>query len=290
MAGLRNEEKFSREKMELVKDHLEDQKSMSEPVDYEIAIDNFKVVRRTNDVSRFDKYERYLTNDSRKVEVLIFTGQSNYSERRTFVLKDDETEPAPVQPAPVQEKGLSGIEVENMIAEGIKKDRKEREVEDLKAENNELEKEVKELESEVEKLENALTEMKAKESPLKGVFGEIGSVMVESFIKRNPQILASIPGGQALAGFLEDDSKKQTETAQQPELQVSFRASDKSQEESQEAKEAIGFVSYLKRKFSKEQFNKLLKVIDLLGEAPEKMDGMIEELNRKEEANGSVQV
>jgi len=277
-------EKYSQERVAQIQDFLDMSYELGKPVEYEVTVDKLKVVRRTADPTQFDSHRRFITRHSKEVEITLYTGGSQYSEKIFLTLEEEK----PQVPQAPQERGLSGIEIDAKIQEGIDRERKKIELEQLREKNKEQEKEIAELEDEVEKLENVIIDMKGKESPLKGVFGEIGSVMVESFIRRNPHIIASIPGGQALSGLIEEDNKRLEQgEKEENDLHVSFRAQDEN--ESQEVKEAVGFVRYLKENFVKERFQKLITIIKLLADSPERLDEIMNQLKEGKE-NGEAQV
>ena len=274
-----SDERFSEEGMNRLLEYIKMNQELGQPVDYEILIDGFPMVKRTNDPRLFEFYDKFLTDKTKKIEVLFYVGASNNNHRHIQRLKEEPKE----KPQP---QGLSGVEVEKKIQEEIKREKEKWQLEQLKERNAELEKEVEELEEELEKIEKELQEAKAKESPLKGFLGEMGSTMVESFIRRNPQMLASIPGGQALAGFIEEDNRKTQDAGMEtePELKVSFRAKD--ERDAREAKESLGFVKYLKEKFPGSAFDKVMEIIECLTKAPEKIDSVLNKLKEKE--NGSI--
>jgi prefoldin subunit 5 len=272
-----SDERFSEDGMNRLYEYIKMNQDLGQPVDYEILIDGFPMVKRTNDPRLFEFYDKFITDKTKKIEILFYVGASNNNHRHIQRLKDEPKE----KPQP---QGLSGIEVEQRIQDHIKREKEKWELERLTERNAELEEEVTELETEVEKLEKELDEVKAKESPMKGFLGEFGSTMLESFIRRNPQMLSAIPGGQALAGFIEEDNRKMQESQTEPELKVSFRARDE-KPDNKEAVEALGFVNYLKGKF-KDDFTKMMEAIELLAENPQKLDSIINDL--KEKKNGSI--
>jgi hypothetical protein len=273
-------EKFSQGKMDKLREYLKMYYDLGQPIEYEILVDGFKAVRRTGNPELFSLYENFVNSATKGIEVLFFTGTSNNNDKHIFNFGEEAE----------KEKGLSGLEVDTRIQEGIEKEKKSWEFEQIKERNKELEGEVKELETEVEKLETELTQIRSSESPLKGVFGEIGSVLVESFIRRNPQILANLPGGTALAGIIEEDNKrlqKAEAKEPEPEMQVSFRASDEDAKD-KEAQEAHGFVKYLKGRFLKEAFTKLMEVVELLADRQDKLDTVINQLKGKGESDVQI--
>jgi hypothetical protein len=279
------DEKYTRERMEMLKEYVQTYYDMQEPFDYLIYVDGFPAVRRTANPKFFDNFienfDRFVNPNSKVIEVLFYQGTSNNNEKHIFRLKEEEP----------KDKGLSGIEIENKIQDEIKREKEKWDTEQLKDRNKELEKEVEELEDELDKLEKEMLEIKAKESPMKGFLGEFGSTMLESFIRRNPQMLLSLPGGKALAGFIEEDNKKLSESKEPIEYAepvVSFRASDE-EPKNKEAEEALNFVKYMKGRFSQSQFGKLMQVIDMLAITPEKIDNIFENL-KKGGTDGNAQV
>src|SRR6185437_1554835 len=272
-------EKFTDDRMRKLYDYLKANADFGEPVDYEILVDGFRAVRRTDDVNRFNLYENFVNPSTKGIEVLFYVGNSNNNEKHIFTFEDGEP----------KETGLSGIEVDQRIQEGIEREKKSWQFDELKKRNKDLEQEVAELEAEVATLnaELKITEGKKKESSMNGFLGEMGSAFVESLIRRNPALLSKIPGGDALAGMIEEDNKRMEENPQQEEAEpeVTFRAKP---EDNREAQEALEFVNYLKGRFTKEQFNTLNVLIDLLAEAPEKMDEFIVQLKQKEDGNVPV--
>lgn len=68
-------EKFCEEKIEKLKKHLEFYHSKGKSIEYEIVVDNFKTVRRTNEPSHFDNYKLFLGRDTRELMVRLFTGK-----------------------------------------------------------------------------------------------------------------------------------------------------------------------------------------------------------------------
>ena len=58
--------------------------------DYEIIIDGFKIVSRTNDATEFDDYEPELNENTKNISVLIFDGaKTNRNTKYSFALGDD---------------------------------------------------------------------------------------------------------------------------------------------------------------------------------------------------------
>lgn len=163
-------ERYEPRKIDRLTEHLVFYYEKGQPIDYEIIVDGFKVVRRTNDPTMFSLFEKYVDADTKSMEVLLYSGASNNNDKRIFYFGD------------VPREGLSGLDIDSRIDEQVQRKLKEKEYENLKQENEELRQEVRELERDIEQLQKDKTDLEAGQSPLKGILGEIGSSFVESFI------------------------------------------------------------------------------------------------------------
>jgi hypothetical protein len=273
--ALQSKEKYDPKKVERLEEHLRLYYDKGQPIDFEIIVDGFKVVRRTSDPNMFAMYENFVDADTKSIEILLYTGSSNNNDKRIFYFGEPPKE------------GLSGVEIDTRVDEQVERRLKEREYDDLKIKNKELLADIKELEEEVEQLEKDKAALEASQSPLKGVLGEVGSSFVESFIRRNPSVVKSIPGGEALAGLIESDNKKREHEEKNPlpEPEVSFQSKSNGNPGaslSDEDQSAITFVSQLKAQFSKDEFDKILLILQTLAEDKSKIELIINHVNIKQ--------
>jgi FtsZ-binding cell division protein ZapB len=266
--GLIAKEKYDQRKMDRLLDHLKIYFEKGRPIDFEIIVDGFKVVRRTSDIEMFGLYENHVDADTKSIEILLYSGTSNSNDKHIFFFGN----------APKE--NLDGIDVDDQIENGVNQRLREQEFAKLQDKNKELEDEVKELEKEVSRLERTNEQLEASRSPLHGVLGSLGSSMVEAFIKRNPKIMASIPGGSALAGLLDDSIPPPPAE----DVEVSFKP--KSSEESNAGQvlsdldqQALQFVNQLKAVFNKEEFNKINLILQSLAEDKSRFDTVFQTLN-----------
>lgn len=264
-------QKYTQEKADKLLDYLKLYHEKGMPIDYEILVDGFKAVRRTNDPEMFTMFESFVTPDSKAVEILFYTGTSNNNDKHIFTFQDEP-----------KEQGLSGIEIDNRIQEGIDREKRNWEFENLRRENKELKEEIEELEEEIEKLEKEKEEITSNQSPLKGVLGEIGSSFVEGFIRRNPKIIAKLPGGETLAGLIEEDNKERSlEEGTAEETEVSFKPKSEAitATSSEEDRNAISFVNQLKSSFTKNEFDQVLQVLQHLSDHKDAIEKVLNDLN-----------
>jgi hypothetical protein len=278
---LPNKEKYEQRKIDNLIQYLNLYHQKGQPIDYEILVDGFKAVRRTSDPDMFSMFENFVTADTRSIEVLLFTGSSNNNEKRIFYFGEVPRERE-------KEEGLNGMDVRSLVDDEVKKKLQAKEYESLREENSNLKKHITDLESEVEELEKYNARLEATRSPLNSFLGDIGSNLVESFIKRNPKLMSSIPGGEALAGLLQQDN---AEVIDEPESEVSFKpkgtnTSSLSGEEhsstkclAEEEQAAILFVNQLKEKFTKEEFDQVLLILQTLADDKSKINLIVNHVN-----------
>ncbi len=264
--ALISKQKYDPAKIEKLAEYLRVYNEKGQPIDYEILIDGLKAVRRTNDPSMFEMLDNFITPDSKSIEVLFYNGNSNVNEKRIFILNDDETD-----------KGLSGVEVENRIQEQLDRKEKEWQYNQLLKDNAELKQEVDELEKEVERLEKEKETTEANQSPLKGILGELGSSFVESFIRRNPKVMASIPGGEALAGLIEHEDKAKAFQEESTDSEVTFSSTSAL---SEEHKYAIQFVDQLIGQFAKDEFDKIILILEAMAGDKSKIEFILNQIKQ----------
>lgn len=267
--ALPNKEKYEQKKIDNLLQYLRMYHDKGQPIDYEILVDGFKAVRRTSDPDMFSMFENFVTADTRSIEVLLFTGSSNNNEKRIFYFGEEPKD------------GLSGIEVKSMVDEEVKRKLLYKEFEELKDENKKLQQHIADLESEVDELEKQNARLEMKQSPLNSFLGDVGSSLVESFIKRNPKLMSAFPGGEALAGLLQSDNSERTEDTT-PESEVSFKPKSSTTQSTglNEANEAaIQFVNQLKSQFSKDEFDNVLVILQALADNKHKIASTLEHLN-----------
>jgi hypothetical protein len=272
--ALQSKEKYDPKKVERLEEHLRLYYDKGQPIDFEIVVDGFKVVRRTNDPNMFAMYENFVDADTKSIEILLYTGSSNNNDKRIFYFGETPKE------------GLSGVEVEAKIKEGVNQELRERDYEALEKEHQKSLSDIKKLNEEIEELEKEIEALEASQSPLKGVLGEVGASLIESFIRRNPSIIKSIPGGEALAGLIETDNKQrehgEKNPSQEPEVSFQSKSNSTGASLSEEDQNAITFVHQLKAQFSKEEFDKILLILQTLAEDKSKIALIINHVNIKQ--------
>ena len=279
-------EGYDQLKIDKLKLYLQTQAEKGNARYYEIFVDNLKAVHKTNDVAEFDSYEDYMNEDTEKIRILIYSTNisSPRNDQYTYKLKKEEAKQIQVA------NSLSGVEIENRIEEKLQSHREKWEYEQLKKELEQTKEQLKESEEYTEKLEAELVIFRNKKLHLGNVnLGELASVVVEGFVRRNPQMLAKLPGGEALAGIITEDNNEKANTTnatteETKGTQVSFKMKGESDVQdaivlSDEEKGYLNFMRGIAESFDQEEIIILTKVITKLEEDTTKLKPVAELLD-----------
>lgn len=277
---------YSAERMNMLKQTLINSSEAGKPSDYEIRVDDMKVVPRTNDTEHFDNYEDFVTEETKKVVVLVYDGTSRRNTRHTFQFKDEKKQKA-------EEKTLNGTEVQKIVSDELEKEKKQWKYELMEKENKELKKKIEEADEHFSKLSAHIEDLKSKRKVGDMQWGELFGVAGEAILRRNTHLLAKVPGMQGLAGIIEKDNKEQEKqiASPEPEVQASF-SKIKSEEESsneegkeknenenssfsQEDKAHVDFLRQLQTRFSKEQLKQIITLLNMFVDKPEAIEPAI---------------
>ena len=258
-------EKYSEQKIDNLFNYLQNSKEQGEAEDYEIFVDAFKVVKRTNDLARFESYSNFIQPETKAVTIVIYDGTSPRNTKHIFTIKEDNTN------------GLSGLDVDTRIEEKLRSEKEKWETDLLKKENEKLKTDLSEAEAYIEELEENAEKAKDKKFRMGDVnVGEFASVMLEGFVRRNPQLLTKLPGGEALAGVIEQDNAEREKILldKSPEPEVTFKKKSSSTESSlsEEDKSYLDFIKSLKDKFDHEQMTNVMLILDVLAKNPNNID------------------
>lgn len=207
---------YSEKKMKLLRDYLLKEAQEGRPRYYEIKIDGIKVVPRTNDPVHFESYLETLEDDNNLIEVMIYqTSERSFnSDKYQFQISDNSGS---------NKNTLSGSEVDAKIQSAVERERERMENEKVREELEKTKSDLKEAEEHIEKLQEDLKKYQGKKLHWGNVnLGELASVMVEGMVRRNPQILTKLPGGETLAGIIEQDNKEREQETETEDAEVTI--------------------------------------------------------------------
>lgn len=277
--------KYSPEEVDNIYRYLQNSYDQSDPEEYEIVVDNFKVVKRTNDLSRFHSHENFIKENTKLLSILIYEGVSNRNAKYLFYFgeiseeNENENEPILLKSKKNQKlmAGLNGfgeMDIDKRIAEKMTNERRNWELQQVKNENENLRNRLKDLEQELDESEDEVEELKARIEGRKNKFGEIhlgelAGVAFETFIRNNPQLLKAIPGGEALAGIIIKDNEQKALPNAQNEIEsnVQFTAKTDPSDikyEAQNQDAYIDVIELLRSHFTQAEITEIFNIIENL--------------------------
>jgi hypothetical protein len=265
-------EKYDPLKIDKLRYYLEDMVSKGQARPYEIFVDNLKVVPKTTEVKEFDSYEYYMTENTEKIRILIYiSGQSPRNDQYCFY----------VQQAGL-EKTTNGLgDIDGIIEEKLAERDREHEMKKLHAELSETKKQLEEAEEYTEILQQEIEEMKQNKFRLGKInLAEFASATLEGMLRRNPQILSKLPGGEMLAGLIEQDTREQKQfpaTPAGPDGTVSFKS--KTEQTPSKYQEYTALFQQLDHAFDDTQVPVFMQVLRRFCEDPPSLVTVAELLN-----------
>ena len=153
----------------------------------------------------------------------------------------------------------------------------------MKREFETCKKDLTDAEEYIEDLEKQLSTYKSKKLHWGDVnLGDVASVIVEGMVKRNPHWVAKLPGGDALAGLIAQESITENATAEVIENEVVFKKKTPAEDGmSEETKAQLGFLKQLETHFNQEQLDKIMLILQSFVEVPNNIETVFELLEIK---------
>ena len=190
-------ERFQDNTLEKIKRILEVWDEKGTPRFYSVQVDGETIVSRTNNPGEFDHVKAFVFHNTEQIRIAYYRGNEiEPVEEVTYTVQKEKEKSG----------GLSGVEIDERISQALEAERRKWEHEQLKKELSETKKELTEAEDHIDNLETLVEELKSSKNKLGNVHvGEVVSVMVESFLKRNVDKIKRLPGGSTLAGILADN-------------------------------------------------------------------------------------
>jgi len=260
-----NMEAYDANKVAMIKKHLEYYNGKEKPLYYDIAVDDMKVVEKTNDPKEFDGYKEFIEGADELIITIYNRSPKSpkVSKKTIFSIKD--------APLKTSSQALSGFELEGIINRKVdeKVDAKvtmERERWDNGLTRDKLEAKIKELaerDATIVKLneENQLLRSKKAKSDLN--FIDIGGILLEGAIRRNPHIIEKMPGGEALAGLIRQDneSKDAYERENNEESEVSFSKKSDGAKLTEQEEKYISILRMMEQEFDAAELEAVMGII-----------------------------
>lgn len=269
-------EKYSSNRINMLHQILVNDHEQGYPRDFDIKVDELKVVQRTNDPERFFLHEEFVQPETDCITINIYDGSSRRCTKYQLYFGE------------VQNNGVTLSGIENTIQEKIGVERKNWEYDQLRKEKEEQSKQLTEAEEYIEQLEEKLSSVKAEFDEVKSKrvgmaemnAGRLIGFATEYIVKNHPAITRKLPLLSGLSGLLTEDSTENTlaGTAQDlsatSETAVSFtRKEEPSINPTDEITQAkLSFLSDLEAAFSTAQLKKVMAILQGLVEQPDQLD------------------
>lgn len=263
------EEKFNQHRIDIIKRHLQREQEKGRAKDFEIMVDGFKVVPRTDDLREFEDYEPEIKPDTRNISILIYDGPgTNRNTRYSFSLQGHPAITGKASPV----NGLG--EVEQVIAQKLEEREQEHERNRLKEQLAATKEQLAEAEEYAETLEKRIKEMEEKRYTQAVSLGEVASVVLKTLVKEHA---SRIPGGQALAGLLGADITDSTPMVAPPvpEGTASFEPQPVTEALPEQTRNRLSLIAQMQERFSEEQMIAVFSIIDHLATKPEQIGQVI---------------
>jgi hypothetical protein len=232
------------------------------PSRYEIRVDSLRVIGPTEDPEAFADLLDFINMDTTtEVEVRVYHKGSDSNcrtnDQYAYVLQ---------RPTPIREdKGLDGFggkldaEVDRM-RQKIAQEQLQRELQQMTEDQKELENYTDALEKELEKFRERRFYMGEVNMV------DLGGVLIEGWVRRNPQIVTKLLGPNALSGF--DDNGPATQYAEEVHSEgASFERAD--------ADPHVEILRRIQLAFTEPQFEGVLTILDHLALKPAKIQTVI---------------
>jgi hypothetical protein len=259
-------------KVEKIKHLLFNFQQKGSPRSFEVYVDEMKVVDRSDNPEDFDTYQDFMDEDTKYIRIIIYYSlNSPRNEQYFFELNPSKSKPFSGE--------LSGFELETKIDEKLIVERSKWETEQRQKEQakeiQELKAKLTDAEEYITTLENSVEDLKTNGTKAKAGWGEIASVALEGIIRRNPQLLTAIPGGEALAGIL-SESPQQKAIEDTPQSEVSFQPKTESASTSTENSERLIVIKMIQDNFDPVQLAKVWEILKELSENPDSIQPVLE--------------
>lgn len=270
-------EKYSSNRINLLHQMLLNDAEQGDPRDYDIKVDELKVVQRTNDPERFFSHEEFVQPETACITVNIYDGSSRRCTKYQLYFGD-------VQ-ASASASTLSGIE--NTIKEKIGSERMQWEYEQMKKEKGALEHKLGEAEEYIEELQDKLSHVHQEFETLKNKrvnlaemnAGKLLGFATDYLVKNHPAITRKIPILSGLSGLLtggdeEEDSLTGIGTNSETVPSVSFSKKESADSPRYDAatEHKLAFIQGMEESFTEPQLDKVIEIIQGLAAKPEQLD------------------
>lgn len=257
------EEIYNAEKVEMLRNILLREASKGKAKDFEIFVDNFKVVSRTNDVAEFDDWEMAKRTGTQSISILLYDGSgTNRNSKHTFTFPK------------IADEGQSALgSLDGIINAKIADRDKDHELTRLRELIETLEGQLEDAEQYSEELQNKIHQMEADGKNRMLKVGDVGASILMGMLRNSPQGST----GKALAGLLGvDDSVPQQILGNEPTVEgaASYQRQGSGLDDLTQSRLAL--LQSMQHSLSEQQMHGALSILGQLTDTPQRIPLVLE--------------
>ena len=282
------EERYDQNKVDSLKRYLQREAEKGRARDYEIIIDGFKVVSRTNDVNEFEDYEQEIRDTTRNLSILIYDGDKTpRNTRYSFALNQDNAIPQ----QPQNSLGSLG-DIDHIVQQKMDEKDKDYQIKNLTEKLEDTEERLEEAEEYAEILKTELEHIKANRFQMKDVnLLEVGAELLKFTINKNAK---KSPFAAQLSGILGALNEMEQpalppKTESEPDCEVTVEQGNSQPALTEIQLLILKNIQQMERAFTPDQLPIMNQVMVRLMEDPDQLIPVAELLNVKTD-NGHGQI
>ncbi|NLR82259.1 hypothetical protein [Chitinophaga eiseniae] len=265
------EEKYDQSRIDSLRRSLQREADKGKPRDYEIIVDGFKVVPRTNVLDEFDDYEQEIRDTTRNVSFLLYDGPAtNRNTRYSFSMQQGKAH----QP----EQAATLGEIDQIVAQKLTERERDYELARLREQLQQSQGQLQESEEYAEQLQERITQLEAEQKGKMLKLGDLGASVLMGILRNNAK---NLPGGEALAGLLgASDATAGTE----PPTQEGAASYSRTETIDEQTRGRIALLQQMQERLDEPQLIGVLTVVEHLCEHPQHIATVVELLQTKQAA------
>lgn len=260
------EERFDQGRVDFIRRSLQRDCDKGRPRDFEIIVDSFKVVPRTNDISEFDEYEEAVREGTRNVSFLLYDSPgTNRNTRYSFSFQQ--------QGKPQQEQPATLGDLDGVIAAKLAERDKDYELGRLREKLEEAQGQLEEAEQYAEQLQGRVDELEKDGKGRMVRLGDIGASILLGVLRNSAQ--QGNPTGKALAGLLGIEGAPLPPPADhtEPQGQAFYQ---RQQHPDEDTRHRLALLEQMQQRLNEQQMIGMLNIIGYMTDNPQQIAVVIE--------------
>jgi hypothetical protein len=264
-------EKYTEQRINQLHQLLLNDNEKQKSRDYDIKVDDLKVVQRTNDVDNFFKHEDFIDYTTKSVTINLYDGCSRRCTRYQLYFGEA-----------LQQNSVTLAGIENAVQEKLDARQKQLDYENLVKSNTDLKEQLSEAEDYIEQLENNLNSEKEKKLNIKDNIGDFAAKALEGLLRNNVHWFTNVPALNGISDAIKQDNQvlqnqaNDVTTTTEAEPTVTFtKKKDVVEQEivaTETEKQILEYIKIIQQKFSTAEVEKVLDILEILAEEKENID------------------